>query len=366
LKGYTEGLKLDTLLWYHQDTQILKEKLNMRLKKTSLFLVLLVPVLLVIINCRGNGAQAVLYENVPYGAHARQILDLRYPQAPNTIKEPVTAVLLIHGGYWTEGVKEQYPADDYFAKLPGLAGVVTATMDYRTLFSTPTAYCDEMLEDVGSAIQFIKDESARLGVTIDKIVLAGHSAGGHLALLYSYRYHDQSAIPIALVAGIAGPSDLLDPVMYTPGLTGFVFSIGVSYVTHLNTVTQHDIDGYYQAFAALAEDPPNVDPFMALYDAVTINFLKDPNSLSDNEAAVELVNPAFYVTPAVPPTVFFHGELDDVVLASNSRRLEEKLKAAGVPVTYHEYIGENHLFTNADTTRADILAKLSEYIVALE
>jgi acetyl esterase/lipase len=337
----------------------------MRFKK-SLFLVLLLPVLFVSISCREKADLAVLYENVPYGAHSRQVLDLLYPQAPNKIKKPVTAVLLIHGGYWTEGVKEQYPANNYFAKLPEMAGVVTATMDYRTLFSTPTAYCDEMMEDVGNAIKLIKDESAKLGVTINKIVLAGHSAGGHLSLLYSFQHHAQSAIPIAMAVALSAPSDLVDPVMYVQGLTGFVFSIGVSYLSHLSTVTQKDIDGYYEAFAAVKETPPNINPFLELYNAVAINFMKDPNSLSDNLAAVNRVNPAFYVTPSVPPTVFFHAELDDIVLVSNARKLEETIKAAGVPVTFHEYKGENHDFKNFDATRVDILTKLSEYILALE
>jgi acetyl esterase/lipase len=323
----------------------------MRIKKPAFLPVLLFPVIWVLAGCGSDGKdKSAYYENLPYGAHARQVLDLSYPQAPNKITEPLTAVLLIHGGSWIGGSKAEEPFKTYFNELPAKTGAVAATMNHRTLFSDPPAYYDDMLEDVGNAIKLIRDKSGELGVDIDKIVLAGHSSGGHLALLYSYRYHAQSAIPIAFVAGLAPPSDLLDPDMYDPGnlaaeppepnQMGIAFSIGISYLTGLIPVTVAAKGDFISGISG------NPEKLIGLYMNAPLSLISHPTALDDNASKIAPASPKAQAAAGVPPTVLFHGKKDTTVLWTNSESLEKELRNKGVKVEYHAYEDEGHGFEN--------------------
>jgi len=93
-------------------------------------------------------------------------------------------VIFVHGGYWRSGDRH------YFTPVTGLYGnvgvalgdmdVVTVVPSYR-LFPT-VATVEPMLDDLAAAIRWTHDHVADHGGDPDRIVLAGHSAGGHLLL----------------------------------------------------------------------------------------------------------------------------------------------------------------------------------------
>lgn len=88
------------------------------------------------------------------------------------------AYVAIHGGGWT-GMTPRYfyPFADHFAKL-GMAGF---SIEYRLASTARKSTVFDCVKDARSAIRHIRSHAAELGVDPDKIVVAGGSAGGHLA-----------------------------------------------------------------------------------------------------------------------------------------------------------------------------------------
>jgi acetyl esterase/lipase len=71
-----------------------------------------------------------------------------------------------------------------------------------------------MLSDINDALLKIQNTAKENGIAIKYFILAGHSSGEHLALLYAYKYlqenNSSGAIKIASCASLAGPVDYTD------------------------------------------------------------------------------------------------------------------------------------------------------------
>ena len=91
----------------------------------------------------------------------------------------MAAILIIHGGGWNAGSKNDivYRAlmVDYAMK-----GYVVANMNYRLTREAPFPAC---IEDVRCAIRWMKANADKLGIDPERIGTYGHSAGGHLSLM---------------------------------------------------------------------------------------------------------------------------------------------------------------------------------------
>ncbi|MGE0332431.1 MAG: alpha/beta hydrolase [Ramlibacter sp.] len=114
--------------------------------------------------------------DVPYGADARQRFDVYLPARP---AGPV--ILLVHGGAWAFGDKAS--PDVLKNKLrhwvDGLGYVLVST-NYRLL---PAARPLEQAGDVARALALVQKEAPQWGADPKRLVLMGHSAGAHLAML---------------------------------------------------------------------------------------------------------------------------------------------------------------------------------------
>jgi acetyl esterase/lipase len=319
--------------------------------------------------CGGSGTNYT-YELIPFldveyddaarDAYGLGKMDIFYPGDPDLIEGPRNALLFIHGGNWIMGDKRDYGTflDDVAKK----SGWVVATMNYNTLFQF--AYWQDMLKEIEKALDTLKTHAASQGVTLKKAALAGHSAGGHLALLYSYKEQANSPLPIALVAGLAGPADLMDLDMYDaklnnviPNSYGISFSIGVTFLTKTMAVEQHYIDTYNlgtrealtSIFTAVIQNNGvwyssnglRADPLDPSLPAAGTLAGTIPAAM---KSAIEAASPATYVSAGVPPTLLFHGKKDLIVVPNNSALLETKLKTAGVEVKRYLYPDSGHRF----------------------
>jgi len=87
------------------------------------------------------------------------------------------AVVFFFGGGWQSGKVTQFePQATYFATR----GMVTARADYRVK-SRHNVTPDACVEDAKSAVRYLRQHAADLGIDANRIVAAGGSAGGHLA-----------------------------------------------------------------------------------------------------------------------------------------------------------------------------------------
>lgn len=126
---------------------------------------------------------AIVYENLSYGTHERNVLDLAIPQ---TDAGEVGLVLFIHGGAWITGDKDGYSGGaSHCANNMGLAG---AALNYRYLSDDVSLH--EIIADIDAALAKIKATAAENGVNINKVLLTGSSAGAHLSMLYAYKCKD--------------------------------------------------------------------------------------------------------------------------------------------------------------------------------
>ena len=106
---------------------------------------------------------------VAYGSDPDQVADIRYGQRGAHLP----LLVLIHGGFW----KPLYDRAHTEAMASALAatGWTVLTLEYRRIPHTP----DATVQDIASALK-------NLPITVTqhngKLLLAGHSAGGHLAL----------------------------------------------------------------------------------------------------------------------------------------------------------------------------------------
>lgn len=142
--------------------------------------------LLQLANChmrdRARAASDVEYhDDLQYAAHAGALLDL---YTPRSAAGATPAVIFIHGGYWRNQSRSYYRAFTGLYQNFGIAlakrGIATAVIDYRL---HPQATLTDQLADVTAAASFMHENAARYKVDASQIFLAGHSAGGHLALM---------------------------------------------------------------------------------------------------------------------------------------------------------------------------------------
>jgi len=86
-------------------------------------------------------------------------------------------IVFFFGGGWRSGSPEQFrPQAEYLASR----GMVAARADYR-VWNRHKTLPDKAVADARSAMRWVRQQAAALGIDADRIVAAGGSAGGHLA-----------------------------------------------------------------------------------------------------------------------------------------------------------------------------------------
>ena len=99
-------------------------------------------------------------------------LDVHVPDGPG----PFPAAILVHGGGWTGGSKQQFIT--YIFEPLSKANYVWFSIDYRL---APLHKWPACVEDVETAMQWIFANAAKYKADTSRVALIGESAGGHLA-----------------------------------------------------------------------------------------------------------------------------------------------------------------------------------------
>ena len=135
-----------------------------------------------------------------YGSDPDQVADVRYGQRGSHLP----LVVLIHGGFW----KPQYDREHTEAMASALAaaGWTVLTLEYRRIPGQP----DCTLQDIATALEKLP---AMVEQHNGKVLLVGHSAGGHLALWAAVKCRTQTSAgnpkhALSAVLAIAPAADL--------------------------------------------------------------------------------------------------------------------------------------------------------------
>ena len=147
--------------------------------------------------------------NIAYGTSAKETLDV-FP--PSNGRAGAPALIYIHGGYWQLSDKDD---TTYIAPAFLDAGIAFVTLNYTL---APEADMDRIVDECRHAIAWIWNNAAEIGVDCERLV-AGHSAGGHLAamlLATDWRAVDPTlpAMPFKGACGLSGLYDL-EPIRLT-------------------------------------------------------------------------------------------------------------------------------------------------------
>ncbi len=236
--------------------------------------------------------------DMSYGTHERQVVDLCIPDGASG---DLGLVLFIHGGAWIAGDKESYEGGmNYGASELGIA---TAAVNYRYISDSTDIH--DILNDIDAALAKIREKGTEAGVNINRVLLTGDSAGGHLSLLYAYaRKRTAPITPVAVISN-SGPTDLYDDNFY-----------------HNNALGDLDVmcDLMSKACGERFTYEEKESAKQALYS----------------------VSPVYYVSAECVPTVINHGNADSIVPFSNALTLDALLTEHGVEHVLNVYDGADH------------------------
>lgn len=218
----------------------------------------------------------------------------REPQANVPPATLLPAIIVIHGGSWSGGVKSDFARYDRWLAT---GGRVVFDVEYR-LANSEHRFPAQIV-DIKCAIAWVRSHAAEYNVDAERLALLGRSAGGQLALLAAYTANEPTQQPgscdtqdtrVRAVISFYGPTDLSWDYAH-PGRPDVID-------------TPHTLENYLGG-------SPDIAP-----------------------QAYATASPIEHVSPQSPPTLFLHGGHDQLVLAENVERIIPKLAAAGVPFTY--------------------------------
>jgi acetyl esterase/lipase len=217
-------------------------------------------------------------------------LDLYLPPAG----KPTPLIINIHGGGWNKGVKESQAGYNTFFK----AGFAVANVEYRL---TGQATAPAAVEDCRCALLYLIRNAAALNIDVNRIVVMGGSAGGHLALMTGLLANDHrfdkncpgvENVKVAAIIDKYGITDVWDWA-YGPNKTS------------------------KSATAWLGA------------------------SAKDKQFAAS-VSPVTYLSKNNPPIFIVHGDADPTVPYEESVDLYKRLQSIGVPSRFITVPGGQH------------------------
>jgi acetyl esterase/lipase len=202
---------------------------------------------------------------------------------------PTTAIIFLPGGSWFTANRK--PLAERFAVPLAKLGHVCITAEYRV--ASEGTWPLQVL-DVKSVIDWVRTNSIELRVDEKKIVVAGKSAGGHLALLSS---------------GV----DYIDSKIQTASDTTVAGVVAISPVIDVGSMIGRE----------------DIAPFLG----------KNPS-----DESVANANPITHVSQKYPPTLLIHGTSDQRVHHHPTIMMYDALEKYGVPTDLVLFAGQDHSF----------------------
>lgn len=136
-------------------------------------------------------------QRLTYGRDPNQFIDVRFPAS----QQAIPVVFFIHGGYWRARYDLTYAG--HLCQALKKVGIATWNVEYRRV-GNPSGGWPGTFEDIRSAYRMmVETQSARNSSPVfdlSRVVVAGHSAGGQLALCLAA--HEKSVRRVISLAGV--------------------------------------------------------------------------------------------------------------------------------------------------------------------
>jgi acetyl esterase/lipase len=155
---------------------------------------------LAVVNALTSRRGYAIRTGIAYGPNPRQRLDV---YTPDNAGEGAPVVVFFHGGSWDRGDGGSYL---FVGQALASAGIVAVLPTYRLY---PEVVFPAFVHDGGEAVAWAHRVLPRA-----PLIVAGHSAGAHIAALLNFdpHYLAEAGVPRSAIAGaigIAGPYDFL-------------------------------------------------------------------------------------------------------------------------------------------------------------
>lgn len=260
-----------------------------------------------VMNCyaqsRGLKDKISVQRDIVYETIGERKLHLDLYQTKSVTK-PQPLVIWVHGGGWKGGTKNLG-----LIKIAGLLekGFSVASVEYRL---SGEAKFPAAVTDCKAAVRFLRANAKKFNLDPDRFGAWGSSAGGHLVAFlgtsgdvkeFDVGSNLSVSSRVQAVCDWFGPTDFLK-----------MNDSKLSKMDHLS-----------------ANSPES--QFLGGH------IVKIPET-------VKKANPVIYVTKDDPPFSIMHGDIDNIVIYSQSELLESALKKAGVKVVLHKIEGQGHGF----------------------
>lgn len=233
--------------------------------------------------------KSIQYEDIKNGKK----LDLYYP---NEKKEKYPLIIIVHGGGFRYGDKEDKMNQ---ATLEAVKhGYAVAIIDYTL---SGEGKFPRAIEDVKASIRFLRKNSKKYKLDPDKFGLWGASAGGNLVALAGTTGNDTIFSNKAL--GNIGVSEKVQAV--------------VDWFGPINFLT---MDNQFEALGVDGQKHNTEDSFESQYMGEQITKIPD---------LVQKSNPENYIDRETPPFLIEHGTGDTLVPYLQSKHFAEQLALKG-------------------------------------
>jgi acetyl esterase/lipase len=263
--------------------------------------------------------EGVVFErDIVYGKGGDEELKLNLAR-PKAQTGPTPCVVVIHGGGWAAGHRNQHDPQTWeLAKR----GYVSATISYRL---TAKAIFPAQIEDVKCAIRFLRANAEKYQIDPQRIGAVGFSAGAHLSMILGTMGKDDG---LEGEGGNPEQSSQVNAVVAFFGPTDFT----LEYPEASRKIVQNFLGG-------TKEQKPD-------------NYRK--------------ATPITYVSKGDAPTLLIQGTKDPLVPHQQAYVMADALTAAGVPGRVDLIVGAGHGWGGAELLRtADITwAWFDQYLKA--
>lgn len=226
--------------------------------------------------------------NVVYSGS--QTMDIYIPNVTST--RPLPLVVYVHGGGMTSGDKSNI--NPIFLNKLASSGYAVASINYRL---APHDKYPSQIQDVKSAIRYLRSNAQTYGVNGSEIFAFGTSVGGQLVTLDA----------------LLGPNSTYDVGPYPNESSGISAAVDMFGPTNLTEGGGFSSTGILQVFGS-------------------------------NTSNVVLASPSYFVKANSPPIMIVQGVNDTKVLDSQSIELYNKLTAAGDQTQLIQVQNMGHMF----------------------
>lgn len=225
-------------------------------------------------------------------------LDLHFP-APSV--SPAPLIVWVHGGAWRSGSRKEVPLAPLVTQ-----GWAIASVDYRL---TPVAPFPANVHDLKAAVRFLRAGAGKFGVDPKRFIIAGASAGAHLAALVGVS-NGHAALEGEVGNDRAQSSDV----------QGIVSFFGASNLeTILSQSTPYGLGVRVPALQLLLRGQPEEKPELA-----------------------RLASPVAHVGAGDPPLLLLHGDQDPQMPVAQSLELLGAYERARLRVRFVPVHGAAH------------------------